>query len=88
MPSFSSCVLGPGVRIWSIVFDQITAKTGKVLITEYTDDFEYLKSYRVSHYSMLRLVHIVSESPNSGAFRTHLNGALSTLVVKGAEHEH
>ena len=85
MPSFSGIVLEPGVRIWAIVFDKITAKTKKILITEYTDDFEYLKSCRVSHYSMLRLIHIVSESPDSGAFRTYLNGALSTLVVKGAE---
>ena len=86
-PSLNSVILEPGVRIWSIVFDDITAKTGKVVITEFTDNFKMIRRYRVSNYSMLRLVHVVSEAPNSGAFRTYLNGALSVLVVLGVEHE-
>lgn len=85
-PSYNNVVLEPGVRVWSIVFDEVTANTGKVLITEFTDNFKMIKYYRVSNYSMLRLVHVVSESPNSGAFRTYLNGALSVLVVLGVEH--
>ena len=86
-PSLNSVILEPGVRLWSIVFDEDTAKTGKVLITEFTDNFKMIRYYRVSNYSMLRLVHVVSEAPNSGAFRTYLNGALSVLVILGVEHD-
>ena len=86
-PSLSSVMLEPGVRIWSIVFDKVTAKTGKVLVTEFTDNFKMIRNYRVSNYSMLRLVHVVSDAPNSGAFRTYLNGALSVLVILGVEHD-
>ena len=87
IPSSSGVVLENGVRIWSIVFDEDTAKTGKVLITEFTDNFKMIRYYRVSNYSMLRLVHVLSSAPNSGAFRTYLNGALSVLVVLGVEHD-
>lgn len=86
-PSFNGVVLEPGVQIWSLVYDQESAKTKKWLISNLGDNFKLIKAFRASGYSMLRLIKIVSESPDSGVFRTYLNGALSTLVVKGVEHD-
>ena len=79
--------LKKGVRIWSIVFDQRTARGEGVLITEHGNNFKFLKAHRVSIHTMLQLTNYVSKFPDSGAFRVYINGALSVLIIKGVEND-